>query len=50
MPGDVKKKSYRDFDIKMMVNIQAIAIIFKSHYPIQSYQLTGPVNLARKAG
>ena len=28
----------------------AIKIIFKSHEPFQSYQLTGPANSARKAG
>ena len=36
--------------IKMMMEIYAIEIIFKSHEPFQSYQLTGPANSARKAG
>ena len=31
-----------------MVKIYAIEIIFKSHEPFQSYQLTGPANSARK--
>ena len=30
--------------------IYAIEIIFKSHEPFQSYQLTGPANSASKAG
>ena len=34
----------------MMVKIYAIEIIFKSHEPFQSYQLTGQANLAKKAG
>ena len=29
------------FEIKMMVKIYAIEIIFKSHEPFQSYLLTG---------
>ena len=33
-----------------MVEIYAIEIIFKSREPFQSYQLTAPVNLARKTG
>ena len=39
-----------NFDIKMMMKIYAIEIIFKSHKPFQSYQLTGPANSAIKAG
>ena len=38
------------FGIKMMMEIYAIEIIFKSHEPFQSYQLTSPANSARKAG
>ena len=38
------------FETKMMVKIYAIEIIFKSHEPFQSYQLTAPANSARKAG
>ena len=34
----------------MMVEIYAIEIIFKSHEPFQSYQLTAPANSAKKAG
>ena len=34
----------------MMVKTYAIEIIFKSHEPFQSYQLTGLANSARKAG
>jgi hypothetical protein len=34
----------------MMVKIYAIEIIFESHEPFQSYKLTGPANLASKAG
>ena len=48
------KNSYRarfdtNFDIKMMMKIYAIDIIFKSNEPFQSYLLTGPANSARKA-
>ena len=38
------------FGIEIMMKIYAIEIIFKSHEPFQSYQLTGPANSARKAG
>ena len=38
------------FEIKMMVKSGAIEIIFKSHEPFQSYQLTGPAYSARKVG
>ena len=41
------------FEIKMMVKIYAIEIIFRSHEPFQSYQLTGlaePALLAELAG
>ena len=38
------------FDIKMVMKIYAIEIIFKYHEPFQSYQLTGPASSARKAG
>ena len=38
------------FDIKMMMKIYAIEIIFKSHEPLQSCQLTGSANSAKKAG
>ena len=38
------------FNMKMMMKIYAIEIIFKSHKPFQSYQLAGPANSARKAG
>ena len=38
------------FEIKMMVNIYAIEIIFKSHEPFQSYLLTGQAYSAKKAG
>ena len=38
------------FEIKMMVKIYAIEIIFKSHEPFQSYLLTGQANSAKKAG
>ena len=38
------------FDIKMMMKIYAIEIIIKSNDPLQTYQLTGPANSARKAG
>ena len=34
----------------MKVKIYAIEIIFKSHKPFQSYQLTVPANSDRKAG
>ena len=48
------ENSYGDltlfFGIKMIVKIYAIEIIFKSHEPSQSYQLTGLANSARKAG
>ena len=30
------------FETKMMVKSGAIKILFKSHEPFQSYQLTGP--------
>ena len=35
---------------KNMMKMYAIEIIFKSHEPFQSYQLTGTPNSARKAG
>ena len=38
------------FEIKMIVKIYAIEIIFKSHEPFQSYLLTGQANSAKKAG
>ena len=38
------------FEIKIMVKIYAIEIIFRSHEPFQSYLLTGQANSAKKAG
>ena len=38
------------FEIKMMVKIYAIEIIFKSHEPFQSYLLTSQADSAKKAG
>ena len=38
------------FEIKMMMKIYAIEIIFKSHKPFQSYLLTGQADSAKKAG
>ena len=38
------------FEVKMMVKIYAIEIIFKSHKSFQSYQLAGPANSTRDAG
>ena len=39
-----------NFEIKMMVKIYAIEIIFRSHDPFQSYLLTGQADSAKKAG
>ena len=56
VPGNMKKFLCRfdtSFDIKMIVQKIAIQIIFKSHEPLQSYQLTGvakTVFLAELAG
>ena len=38
------------FEIKMLMKIYTIEIIFKSHEPFQSYLLSGQANSARKAG
>ena len=38
------------FEVKMMVKIYAIEIIFRSHEPFQSYLLTGQADSAKKAG
>ena len=38
------------FEIKMMVKIYAIEIIFRSHEPFQSYLLTRQADSAKKAG
>ena len=38
------------FEMKMMMKIYAIEIIFKSHEPFQSYQITGQADSAKKAG
>ena len=38
------------FEIKMMMKIYAIEIIFKSHESFQSYLLTGQADSAKKAG
>ena len=37
------------FEIKMMMKIYAIEIIFKSQEPFQSYLLTNQANSAKKA-
>ena len=38
------------FEIKMLMKIYTIEIIFKSHEPFQSYLLTGQADSAKKAG
>ena len=43
VPGNTQKNLT---EIKMMVKIHAIEIIFKSHEP---FQITSPANSARKA-
>ena len=50
MPKRQATSTDTSFEIKMMMKIYAIEIIFKSHKPFQSYLLTGQANSAKKAG
>ena len=53
VPGKTQKiltEIWHSFDIKMMLKIYTIEIIFKSHEPFQSYQLADRANSAKKAG